>query len=465
MENNFLKIFFEPESVAIIGASKNLGKAGYEILKNLVANEYEGKIYPVNPTEEEIMGFKSFPSVKDIKDKIDLAVFIVPAEKTLEPLRECAEKKVRAAIISSGGYAEAGEAGAELQEQILKIAKAAGIRIIGPNTSGIISTPAKLTTTFFPLGKIRRGPISYVAQTGNFATHTMKWILTAENFGVARVAGLGNKIDVDDADILEYLGDDPETKAILMYVEGFRDPRRFLAIAKEVTKKKPVIILKGGKTKAGAARAFTHTASLAGDEKIIAGAFRQASLIQVKRYVDLINVGKYIAFQPIPRGKNVCALAPSGALGVVIADACETAGLSMICFSQETERKLREISAPWVKISNPVDMSAVTPILGRVKAYEVVLEILLREDHSDIIVPILLASPDIPVEEYNFLPELASRYPQKPILISFTGDKMAYEKMRTYLEEKSLPVFYPLEDIFEVLSVLTNPGDYRKIDF
>lgn len=454
MNQHFLKNFFEPESVAVIGASKTPGKAGCEILRNLLANDYGGKIYPVNPAEEEIMGFKSFPSVKDIKEKIDLAVFIVPAEKTLAPLQECAEKKVPAVIISSGGYAEAGMAGAKLQEQILQMAKAAGLRIIGPNTSGITSTPAKLTTTFFPLGKIRRGPISYIAQTGNFATHTMKWILTAENFGVARVAGLGNKIDVDDADILEYLGDDPETKAILMYVEGFKDARRFLMLAKEVTKKKPVIVLKGGKTKAGAARAFTHTASMAGDEKIITGAFQQAGLIQVKRYADLINVGKYMAFQPIPRGKNVCALAPSGALGVVIADACETAGLSMVSFSKETERKLREISASWVKISNPVDMSAVTPILGRVKAYEAVLKILLGEDKSDIIIPLLLASPDISAEEYRFLPELAARYPQKSIIISFTGDKLAADKIRNSLEEKSLPVFYPLEDIFEVLSVV-----------
>ncbi len=462
MEKHFLKNFFEPESVAVIGASKTPGKAGHEILKNLLANEYEGKIYPVNPAEEEIMGIKSFPSLREIKEKIDLAVFIVPAEKTLAPLRECAAKRVPAVIISSGGYAEAGQAGAELQEEIIKIAKAAGVRIIGPNTSGLTSTPAKLTTTFFPLGKIRRGPISYIAQTGNFATHTMKWILTAENFGVARVVGLGNKIDVDDADILEYLGDDPETKAILMYIEGLRDGRRFLKTAKEVTKKKPVILLKGGKTKAGAARAFTHTASLAGDEKVITGAFQQAGLIQVKRYVDLINLGKYLAFQPLPKGKKVGALAPSGALGVVIADACEAAGLQMISFSKETTRKLREISASWVKISNPVDMSAITPILGRVKAYEVVLEILWQEDECDIIVPILLASSDLQLEEFNFLPALASRYPHKAILISFTGDKLAYEKVRDYLEKNSLPVFYPFEDIFEVLSVICQDKNERN---
>lgn len=447
----------------MIGASKTPGKAGYEILKNMLANEYRGKIFPINPYAREIIGLKSFPSVKDIKEKVDLAVFIVPAEKTLEPLRECAEKKVPAVIISSGGYAEAGEAGARLQAEIIKIAQPNGMRIIGPNTSGITSTPANLTTTFFPLGKIRRGPISYIAQTGNFATHTMKWILTGERFGVARVAGLGNKIDVEDGEVLEYLGHDPETKAILMYVEGFRDARRFLSIAKEVTKRKPVIVLKGGKTKAGAARAFTHTASLAANDKILEGAFRQAGIVQVKRYVDLINVAKTIAFQPLPAGKRVAALAPSGALGVVIADACELSGLKMASFSGETERKLRGISASWVRISNPVDMSAVTPILGQVRAYEAVVEILLQDEGTDIIIPVLLASPDVPAEEYSFLPRLASKFPPKPILISSTGDKQAYAMMRNYLEEHSLPVFYPLEDIFEVLSILCQYQEELKI--
>ena len=201
--SDVFKYFFEPESVTIIGASKTPGKAGNEILVNMLANGYAGKIYPVNPSGEEIMGFPSYRSVKEIPERVDLAVFIVPAEKTLEPLRECAGKKIPAAVILSAGYAEVDDQGARLQEEILAVAKTSGMRIIGPNTSGLSSTLASLTTTLFPLGKIRRGPISYIAQTGNFATHTMKWIMTAENFGVARVAGLGNKIDVEDAEVLD----------------------------------------------------------------------------------------------------------------------------------------------------------------------------------------------------------------------------------------------------------------------
>ena len=452
--SDILKYFFEPKSVAIIGASKTPGKAGNEILVNMLANGYAGKIYPVNPSGEEIMGLPSYRSVKEIPERVDLAVFIVPAEKTLEPLRECAGKRIPAAVILSAGYAEVDDQGARLQEEILAMAKASGMRIIGPNTSGLSSTPASLTTTLFPLGKIRRGPISYIAQTGNFATHTMKWIMTAENFGVARVAGLGNKIDVEDAEVLDYLGRDPETKAVLMYVEGFRQARRFFEVAREVTRKKPVIILKGGRTKAGAERAFSHTASLAGDDAIFDAACRQAGIARVTRYFDLINVAKGVAFQPLPPGRRVSSLAPSGALGVVVADACESLGLKMANHSEATLKRLREISASWVALSNPVDMSPITPTLGPVRAYQEVIELLLQDDGVDAVIPILLASPNIPAEQYGYLPELSSKYPHKPIYATFTGDKQSFDQARTFLEQRSIPVFIPLEDALEALQVL-----------
>jgi acyl-CoA synthetase (NDP forming) len=452
--SSVFQYFFEPRSVAVVGASKTPGKAGHEILINMLANGYGGKIFPINPGGEEILGLRSYRSIREIPETVDLAVFIVPAEKTLEPLRECAQKKVPAVVIASGGYAEVDQRGAKLQEEILAVARASGMRIIGPNTSGLTSMPASLTTTFFPLGKIRRGPISYIAQTGNFATHTMKWIMTSENFGVARVAGLGNKIDVEDAEVLDYLGKDPETKAILMYVEGFRNPRRFLEVAKRVTRRKPVIILKGGRTKAGAERAFSHTASLAGNDSVFDGAFRQAGIARVRRYVDLINVAKAIAFQPLPPGRRISSLAPSGALGVVAADSCETMGLKIAKHSQESLEKLRKISASWVTISNPVDMSAITPILGPVEAYKAVVEILLQDEGVDAVVAILLASPNVPAEKYRFLPELSARHPHKPIYVSFTGDKPAFDRARDFLENHSIPVFVPLEDIFETLQVL-----------
>ncbi len=447
--------FFEPASVAVIGASNTPGKAGNEILVNMQLNGYPGKIFPVNPGGGgEILGLRSYRSVKEIPEPIDLAAFIVPAEKTLEPLRECAEKRVPAAVISSGGYAEVDERGAKLQEEILAIARASGMRIIGPNTSGLTSMPACLTTTFFPLGKIRRGPISYIAQTGNFATHTMRWIMTAENFGVARVAGLGNKMDVEDSEVLDFFGQDPETRAVCMYAEGFKNPRRFLEVARRVTRKKPVVILKGGRTRAGAHRAFTHTASLAGNDRVFEGAFRQAGIARVRRYVDLINVAKAVAFQPLPSGNRVASLASSGALGVVAADACESMGLTMVRPSRHSVEKLTKISSSWVTVSNPVDMSAVTPILGPVEAYRKVVEILLQDEGVDIVAAVLLASPKIAAEEYGFLPELSAKYPGKPIYVSFTGDKPSFDRARDFLEKNSIPVFIPLEDIFETLHIV-----------
>lgn len=451
---DIFEYFFEPKSIAVVGASKTPGKAGHEILVNLRANGYTGKIFPINPGEEEILGYRAYRSVKEVPEAIDLAVFIVPAERTLAPLKECAEKRVPAVVIASGGYAEVDESGARLQEEVLSIARSSGMRIIGPNTSGLSSTPASLTTTFFPLGKIRRGCVSYIAQTGNFATHTMKWINTGENFGVARVAGLGNKIDVEDSEVLEYLGKDPETRAILMYIEGLRRPRRFFEVAREVTRKKPVVILKGGRTRAGAERAYSHTASLAGNDAVFEGACRQAGVVRVRRYMDLIHVAKGITFQPLPPGRRVSALAPSGALGVVAADACESMGLKMARFTEGTRKRLREISASWVTVSNPVDMSPITPVLGPLQAYRSVVELLLQDEGVDAVAAILLASPLFSPESYAFLPELAARYPGKPVYATFTGDKQLYEKARVFLEERSIPVFVPLDDIFETLAVL-----------
>jgi acetate---CoA ligase (ADP-forming) len=454
-----LNYFFEPRSVAVIGASGTPGKAGNEILVNMLANGYAGRIFPVNPAEEEILGFKAYRSVKDIPESVDLAVFIIPAEKTLAAIRDCAEKKIPAAVIASGGYAEVDQRGENLQNEILKVAKSAGMRIIGPNTSGLTSTPASLTTTFFPIGKIRRGPISYIAQTGNFATHTMKWIMTAENYGVARVAGLGNKIDVEDAEVLGYLGNDPETKAVLMYVEGFRNPRRFFESARQVAAKKPVIMLKGGRTQAGAARAYSHTASMSGNDLIFDAACKQAGVVRVKRYFDLIHAAKAIAFQALPPGRRMAALAPSGALGVVLADACESLGLKIADLSEASRKKLREISASWVNISNPVDMSAITPGTGIAAGNKMVLETLLKDEGVDAIVPILLASPKLSPESYSYLPELSAQYPHKPIYVTFTGDQNACEQVRSYLEEHSIPVFIPLEETLEALLITCRCGE------
>ena len=303
--------FFEPDSVAIIGASSAPGKPGHEVIKNILANGYKGRIYLVNPKGGELLGMPVYPSIASLPAGIDLAIIILHAKETPQALRECAEKGILHMVLSAGGFAEVDEYGAQIQQELIDIIQEKKIRVLGPNTSGHTSTPHQFTSTFFPLGKIRRGRVSYIAQTGNFATHTMKYILSGEHFGVSRVIGLGNKIDIDESEALQFLGDDPETKAIIMYLESIKRPRQFLEIARKVTRTKPVVMLKSGSTVAGKNAAVAHTAAMAAEDRLIDGMLRQAGIIRIYEYTHLILMGKALSMAPLPKGNRVSFLAPS----------------------------------------------------------------------------------------------------------------------------------------------------------
>ena len=253
-----LDAFFAPRSVAIIGASATPGKAGYQVLVNIQANGFAGKVYPVNPRGGEILGWPVLKSIAELPDGIDQAVIVLPAETTPQALRECVDKGIRAAVLAAGGFAENGEEGLKLQAEIEEIRAKSNIRLLGPNTAGHTSTPAGYTSGFFPLGKMPRGRISYLTQTGNFCTHTMRYIMSAEGFGVARVIGIGNKADLEESEALDYLGEDPETDAIMMYLESFKAPRKFLEAARRVVPKKPIVLLKGGVSDQGRSAAVAH---------------------------------------------------------------------------------------------------------------------------------------------------------------------------------------------------------------
>jgi len=252
-----LDTFFEPESVVVVGASPTPHKPGNDVIKNILANEYSGRLYLVNPRAGEILGKKACPSIRDLPKGIDLAIIILPAHLNPQAIRECAAQGIKAIVLAAGGFSEVDTRGQALQDEIIAAIRETGVRVIGPNTSGHTSTPHHFTSSFFPLGKVPRGKISYLTQTGNFATHTMRYIMSAEHFGVARFVGLGNKVDIDEAEILSYLGEDPETKAIFIYLESLKRPAMFLEIARRVTRRKPVILLKGGATSVGA-RAAGH---------------------------------------------------------------------------------------------------------------------------------------------------------------------------------------------------------------
>ncbi|MCX5915098.1 MAG: hypothetical protein NTX30_00260, partial [Deltaproteobacteria bacterium] len=344
--------------------------------------------------------------------------------------------------------------GEELQENLTRAVRETGVRVIGPNTSGHTSTPHNFTSTFFPQGKIPRGPISYIAQTGNFATHTMRYITTGENFGVARVVGLGNKVDIEESDVLEYYASDPETKAIFIYLESFKNPRRFLSIAREVTRKKPVFLLKGGATAEGAKAAVAHTAAMAAEDRVIDGALKQAGIARIYRYSHLFLAAKALASMPLPKRNRVSFLAPSGAMLVVLTDLCLSLGLKVPPFEESTRQFLQSISPPIVRMRNPVDIWFSAGIHGVEFAYREGTEAALKDPNIDAVVPILLLTDETGVPPLDFLVGLARKYPEKPIYVTFTGEKKHMDAGKAFLEPRGVPTFPLIEEPFEVLSLL-----------
>ncbi len=445
--------FFEPKNVAVIGASATPGRPGNDVIRNILANEYRGAIYLVNPKGGEILGLPVLPSIANLPDGVELAIIILSAKDTPQALRACAEKGIRHAVLSAGGFAEVDQ-GVKIQEELVEIVREKKLRVMGPNTSGHTSTPHQFTSTFFPLGKIRRGTVSYIAQTGNFATHTMKYILTGEHFGVSRVIGLGNKIDMDESDALEYLADDPETSAIVMYLESIKRPRKFLEIAREVTRRKPVVMLKSGSTEAGRHAAVAHTAAMAAEDRLIDAMLRQAGVVRIWDYTHLILAGKALSMLPLPKGNRVSFLAPSGAMLVVLSDLCVRLGLDVPEIEPATVRRLHDISPPFIRMRNPVDIWASASVRGVEFGYREGMEAVLKDPNIDAVVPILMLTEDTGIPSYDFILDLKKRYPDKPLIVTFSADKKYMDECKNYLEPLGVPTFPEIEQPFEVLSIL-----------
>jgi acyl-CoA synthetase (NDP forming) len=446
--------FFEPRNAAIVGASAVAGKAGHEAIRNILANGYAGKLYPVNPKGGEILGLPVVPTVAALPNGVDLAIVVLPAEATPKAIRECVAKGIRHFVLMAGGFAEVDESGAQIQRELVDIIRETGIRVLGPNISGHISTPNAFTSAFFPLGKVRRGHVSIIAQTGNFATHTMKYILTTEHFGVCRVIGLGNKVDIDESDALECLADDPETRAVVIYLESFKRPRRFLELAKAVTRKKPIIMLKSGETEAGKQAAVAHTAAMASEDRLVDGMLRQAGIVRVREYSHLILAIKALSMLPLPKGNRVSFLAPSGAMLVALSDYCVRQGLVVPAVEPKTVQRLQEISPPYIRMRNPVDIWAAAAVSGVEFAYREGMEAVLRDPNIDAVVPILMLTREMGVPPFDFIVDLAKKYPEKPILVGFSAAKECMEECKAYLEPRGVPTFIDIEQPFEVLSML-----------
>jgi acetyltransferase len=268
------------------------------------------------------------------------------------------------------------------------------------------------------------------------------------------VIGLGNKIDIEESEALEYLGEDPETTAIIMYLESIKKPKRFLEVAREVTRHKPVVMLKGGITEAGKKAAVAHTAALASEDRLVDGLLRQAGIVRVKDYTHLILAGKALSMVPLPKGNRVSFLTPSGAMLVVLSDLCIRLGLEVPDLEEGTRQRLQEISPPYIRMRNPVDIWASASVHGVEYGYREGMEAVLKDPNIDAVVPVLMLTEETGVPSFDFVLDLAKKYPEKPVLVTFSADKRWMDQCKEYLEPRGVPTFPEIEQPFEVLSIL-----------
>lgn len=420
---------FNPDSVAVIGASHTKGKVGHDVLMNLIRFGYKGKIYAINPKPEEIMGLTPYPSVLRIDGKIDLAVFAIPAPLVPNSLSECGQKGVKAAIIISAGFKECGPEGAKLEREVAAIAKEFNIRILGPNCLGLINTASALNASFaaeMPLS----GDIAFFSQSGALCTAILDWAVK-EKIGFSKFASLGNKVDISESTLLKALGDDPDTKVILGYIEDVKDGREFMRVAREVTAKKPVIICKSGGTQAGARAASSHTGSLAGSEAAFNAAFKQTGIIRAYSIEALFDYALAFSYQGLPSGERLAIITNAGGPGIIAADAVERSQDAKVAsFNKETIDYLRKSLPVGAAVYNPVD------VIGDAddERYRRALEGVLKDSNVDGALVILTPQTMSKIEETASC--VAGLRNEKPIFSSFMGGKLVEPGLRILHDNK-----------------------------
>ncbi len=345
-----LSSIFEPGSIAVIGASNNVKKWGGRILKN-IAGSFKGPVYPVNPNEERVQGIPSYRSVLDIPGEVEMAVIAVPSQFVIPVAEECGEKGVRGLVVITAGFREAGEEGAELEKKLVSVVEKYGMRMIGPNTLGIVNEPRSLNASV--IGRLPNpGPISFITQSGTLGLALAEWTIDM-GLGLCKIISTGNKANIDDADLIEYLDKDSSTGVIAMYVEGINRGKEFMEAARRV--RKPVIAIKTGRSKRGAKAVFSHTGSIAGSDEIFSAAFRQAGILRVDTIDEVFDAALAFSCQPLPKGNNVAIISNGGGASIVATDACEKLGINMADLTEETRDRIKKAIPEFASGYNPID--------------------------------------------------------------------------------------------------------------
>lgn len=419
-EKNPLNVIFAPKSVAVVGASEREGSVGRTILWNLMSTSFGGTIYPVNPKRKSILGIKAYKSVKDIPEQVELAVIVIPAPYVPAVIQDCVDMGVKGAIIISAGFKEVGEAGQALETEVMEIARKGNMRIIGPNCLGVMNPIGGLNATFAST-MARPGSVGFISQSGALCTAVLDWSFR-ENVGFSAFISVGSMLDVDWGDLIYYLGDDPKTKSIVIYMESIVNARSFLSAAREVALTKPIIVIKPGRTEAAAKAAASHTGSLTGSDEVLAAAFRRCGVLRVDTIDDLFNMSEVLAKQPSPRGPRLTIVTNAGGPGVLATDALIGNRGELTDLSDETMEKLNELLPVHWSHNNPVD------ILGDADAerYAKSIEIAANDPNSDgllvILTPQAMTNPTETAQALKRLYERPAGYQfGKPVIASWMG--------------------------------------------
>jgi acetyltransferase len=443
-EHQPLGSLFAPKTVAVIGASDKLGSVGRTLLWNLVSNSFGGTVFPVNPKHHSIMGIKAYPNLEAIPEPVDLAVIATPAPTVPTLVRECAAIGVKSAIIVSAGFKEIGAKGIELEQQILQEARQARLRIIGPNCLGVMNPHTGLNATFAG-AMARPGNVGFISQSGALCTSILDWSFR-ENVGFSAFISIGSMLDIDWGDLIYYLGDDPHTQSIVIYMESIGDARSFLSAAREVALTKPIIIIKAGKTDAGAKASTSHTGALTGSDEVLDAAFRRCGVLRVTSISELFDMAEVLAKQPRPKGPRLTAITNAGGPGVLAIDMLTATNGELAELSAETIASLNEFLPPFWSHGNPID------ILGDAEPdrYQKTVEIAAADPNSDgllvILTPQAMTDPTQTAEQLkSFIEkERVGLCRGKPIIASWMGgaEILAGEEI---LNSASIPT-YPYPD-------------------
>ena len=446
-----MKRIFSPAGIAIIGASGDPSKLGYSTVKNIIDGGYKGKIYPINPKADEILGLKCYRSVREIPGKVDVAVIVIPAKNVADAVIALGEKGVAGAIVISSGFAEIGNN--DLQKELVETAMKSGVRILGPNIFGIYYTPADLCATFCT-PYTEKGPTALSCQSGGVGMAIIGYS-RSNRMGVSAIVGVGNKCDVDEDDLIEFFGQDQNTKVIAMHVEDIKDGVAFVRAAGKISRQKPIIALKAGATSLGERAAFSHTGALAGDDRIYSAAFAKAGIVRVSNLEDLLDCARSLGKMPAPKGENVLIVTGAGGLGVLLADACSKHQLQLMHLEKDLDQAFKKFIPPFGATGNPVDITGGEPP----ETYEATIRLALEDDRVDALIlgywHTLITPPMVFAETVIRAKKAAeSMKVPKPIVAALSGD-VEVERAASLLEAHGIPAFaYSSEKAVVVLGAL-----------